>query len=449
MLNFFRNTFWVSTCLGLTLLLPSLSASANPVSIEKTLNNGLKVIIREDKRAPVALVQVWYKVGSTDESGHQLGVSHVLEHMMFKGTDKVPNNEFTRLSRVYGGTINAATFTNYTNYYQLYPKAYLALALELEADRMINLKLREDDFSTEIKVVREERRQRTDDNPRALAFERFKWLAYPTSPYRNPVIGHMRNLQALTLADVKDWYQKWYTPNNAVLVIVGDVDSKIAMRQVEQYFGKVPARSLAKRPPVTELFQVGYRHMQVKMPVQIPNLLMAWNVRSLGTDPTMKDALALSLIQSILDLGLSARFKTELIRDQKNFSSTSVSYDLYNRGDTIFYISALPERHISMPDAEKIIKQQIQKFKTELVSQEELSRVMNMMISQHLFSQDTVLGQAKLIGNLEVNGLNHRLIDQLPQLYEQITPQDIQRVARLYFTDDNLTSLYLTPIDSK
>ena len=172
-------------------------------TFETTLSNGLKVIIREDHRAPMVMTQIWYKVGSSDESGNILGVSHALEHMMFKGTHKVPNDEFTRLSRIYGGSINAATFTNYTNYYQLYPKAYFPMALELESDRMSNLLLRQQDFEPEIKVVMEERRQRTDDNPRTQAFERFKWISYPTSHYRQPVIGHMKTLNNIQLNDVK------------------------------------------------------------------------------------------------------------------------------------------------------------------------------------------------------------------------------------------------------
>ncbi|MEG1273596.1 MAG: pitrilysin family protein, partial [Acinetobacter sp.] len=180
-------------------------------TFETTLSNGLKVIIREDHRSPMVMTQIWYGVGSSDESGNLLGISHVLEHMMFKGTNKVPNDEFTRLSRLYGGSVNASTFTNYTNYYQLYPKTYLPMALELESDRMSNLLLRQQDFEPEIKVVMEERRLRTDDNPRSLAFERFKWISYPTSHYRQPVIGYMKNLQNIQLEDVKKWYRDWYT----------------------------------------------------------------------------------------------------------------------------------------------------------------------------------------------------------------------------------------------
>lgn len=254
----------------------SMSHADTPIqtrqpSFETTLSNGLKVIIREDHRAPMVMTQIWYKVGSSDESGNLLGISHVLEHMMFKGTAKVPNDEFTRLSRIYGGSVNASTFTNYTQYYQLYPKAYFPLALELEVDRMSNLLLRQQDFEPEIRVVMEERRQRTDDNPRALAFERFKWIAYPTSHYRQPIIGHMKNLQNIQLQDLKDWYKKWYRPNNAILVIVGDVETQAALLQVQKYFGDIAATPLPPRNDVLEFEQLGYRHMELNSSVQVPN----------------------------------------------------------------------------------------------------------------------------------------------------------------------------------
>ena len=294
-------------------------------TFETTLKNGLKVIIREDHRSPIVMTQIWYGVGSSDESGNLLGISHVLEHMMFKGTQKVPDDEFTRLSRIYGGRTNAATFTNYTNYYQLYPKKYFPLALELEADRMSNLVLKQQDFDPEIKVVMEERRQRTDDNPRNLAYERFKWIAYPTSHYRQPVIGFMKNLQNIRLEDLKHWYQTWYTPNNATLVIVGDVNAEQALKQIEKYFGGIAKKQLPNRNDVLEYDRVGYRHMQVHLPVQVPSLFMAWNVRSIATAKNPQDAYALTIIQSLLDGGISARLQDRLVRDKKTLTAIRVS----------------------------------------------------------------------------------------------------------------------------
>ncbi|WP_445346634.1 M16 family metallopeptidase [Acinetobacter bohemicus] len=415
-------------------------------TFETTLSNGLKVIIREDHRSPMVMTQIWYGVGSSDESGNLLGISHVLEHMMFKGTNKVPNDEFTRLSRLYGGSVNASTFTNYTNYYQLYPKTYLPMALELESDRMSNLLLRQQDFEPEIKVVMEERRLRTDDNPRSLAFERFKWISYPTSHYRQPVIGYMKNLQNIQLEDVKKWYRDWYTPNNAILIIVGDVDSESTLLQVQKYFGDIPARKTPPRNDVLEFDRVGYRHMELNLPVQVPNLYMAWNVRSLVTAKNPQDAYALTIIKNVLDSGISSRLQDRLVRDKKVLSAISVSYDPYNRGDSLLSISALPTDGVSLQDAEKAIQSEIDLLKTELIQAEEVERVTAKFVSNLVYSQDDIAGQTKMIGNLEINGLSFRLMDELPKHFETVTPQDIQRVANIYFVRDNLSTLYLSPV---
>jgi len=414
-------------------------------TFETTLKNGLKVIIREDHRSPMVMTQIWYGVGSSDESGNLLGISHVLEHMMFKGTSKVPNDEFTRLSRIYGGRVNASTFTNYTNYYQLYPKTYLPMALELEADRMSNLLLRQQDFDPEIKVVMEERRLRTDDNPRSLAFERFKWIAYPTSHYRQPVIGHMKNLQNIQLEDVKKWYRDWYIPNNAILIIVGDVDSENALLQVQKYFGDIPARKIPARNDVLEFDRVGYRHMELNLPVQVPNLFMAWNVRSLVTAKNPQDAYALTIIKNLLDSGISSRLQDRLVRDKKVLTAISVSYDPYSRGDSLLSISALPVDGVSLQEAEKAIQNEIDLLKTELIKPAEVERVTAKFVSNLVYSQDDIAGQTKMIGNLEINGLSFRLMDELPKHFETVTPQDIQRVANIYFSRDNLSTLYLSP----
>lgn len=414
-------------------------------TIETTLANGMRVIIREDHRAPVVISQIWYAVGSSDESGNLLGISHVLEHMMFKGTDKVPDDEFTRISRIYGGSVNAFTSTNYTNYYQYYPKKYLPLALELEADRMQNLKLRQEDFDPEIKVVMAERRQRTEDNPRNLAFERFKWLAYPTSHYRQPVIGLMKNLQNIQLQHLKQWYETWYSPNNATLVIVGDVKPEQALQQVTQYFAAIPKKQLPERNDVLEFERVGYRYMEQYLPVQVPNLFMAWNVKSIKTAKNPQDAYALTMIQSLLDGGISSRLQDRLVRDKKVLTSISVSYEPYNRGDSLFTISALPADGVSLKEAQEKIQAELDLFKTQLIEEAELNKVKSNFVSNLIYSQDDIIGQAKLIGLLSINELDFRMIDQLPDHYSKVTPQDIQRVANVFFHHDNLSVLHLNP----
>lgn len=414
-------------------------------TVESTLKNGLKVIIREDHRAPIVISQIWYGVGSSDESGNLLGISHVLEHMMFKGTKKVPNDEFTRLSRNYGGNINAFTSTNYTNYYQLYPKKYFPLALELEADRMQNLVLRQADFEPEIKVVMEERRQRTEDNPRNLAFERFKWIAYPTSHYRQPILGLMKNLHNIQLSHLKNWYQNWYTPNNATLVIVGDVNSEIALKQVEKYFAQIPKNKLPERNDVLEFERLGYRKMEMNLAVQVPNIYMAWNVKSLKTAKNPQDAYALTIIQNLLDGGISSRLQDRLVRDRKALTAISVSYDPYNRGDSLFLVSAVPAEGVDLNQAQNLIQKELDLFKTELVNQTELAGIKSNFVSNFIYSQDDIVGQARMIGLLDINGLDYRMIDTLSEHFEKVTPQDIQRIANVFFVRDNLSVLHLMP----
>lgn len=416
---------------------------------EYTLDNGLKVIIREDHRSPMVMTQIWYAVGSSDESGNLLGISHALEHMMFKGTIKVPNDEFTRLSQLYGGSVNAATFTNYTYYYQLYQKDFLPLALELEADRMSNLLLRQQDFDTEIKVVIEERRQRIDDNPRALASERFKWIAYPTSHYRQPVIGYMRNLNTLQLDSLKKWYQDWYAPNNAILVIVGDVDTQQTLNQVKQFFSAIPAKVLTQRNEVQEYTNIGYRYMEVKLPVQVPNLFLTWNVHSLATAQNPQDVYALIIIKNILDSGITSRLQNNLVRNQKLATSISASYDPYNRGDSLFSITALPVEGVSLEEIEKAVLVEIENLKNSPVSDDEINRVVTRYMADLIYSQDDIAGQARMIGTLEVNGLSYQLIDQLQQHYEAVTPEDIQRVANTYFNQTNLSNMHILPEQQK
>ena len=445
-----RVMFGLSLCCSTFVLAAPKTATtvATPIkTVSKThqeiLPNGLKVIIREDHRAPVAMTQIWYKVGSTDETGDNLGLSHALEHMMFKGTSKVPGEELSRISNKYGGSTNAFTSNNYTGYYQLYPAQYVPLALELEADRMQNLQLRQQDFEPEMRVIMEERRQRTDDNPKSLAYERFRWMAYPTSPLRQPPIGHMKNLQGLKLDALKDWYQKWYTPNNAILIIVGDVDPQKTLNEVRRYFGDMPRRATPKRSDVTEFLNIGERQMDLTLPVQVPALYMAWNVDSLKTTDNPDKAYALALLQSVLDGGLSARFESRLIREKRLLASVSCNYDLFNRGGSLFTITATPEQGVSLEQARRAILEEIEKLKTDPIASDELSRVKTSYLAEMVYSQDDISGQAQLIGMLESADLSYQLIDDIPQNMSRLTVPYLQKIAGEYLVNDNLSTLYL------
>ncbi|MFA5825266.1 MAG: pitrilysin family protein, partial [Gallionellaceae bacterium] len=264
--------------IGLLINLSWLLLSVFPVQaevFEKTLSNGLKVIVKEDHRAPVLVQQIWYRAGSMDERTGTTGVAHVLEHMMFKGTKTVSVGEFSKRIAAAGGRENAFTSYDYTAYFQQLHKSKLPLAMQLESDRMHNLQLTAAEFNKEIRVVMEERRMRTDDEPHALMEEKLMAAAYQEHPYQHPVIGWMNDLLAMSADDAQEWYKTWYVPGNAVLVVAGDVQAHEVFALAQRYYGKIPKRSLPVRKTYSEPPQTGIKRITVKAPAQLPYLIMA------------------------------------------------------------------------------------------------------------------------------------------------------------------------------
>jgi len=228
----------------LLLALPLFAQAAREPPREAVLDNGLRVIVYRDNRAPVVVSQMWYRVGSSYEAPGQTGISHALEHMMFKGSRKLAPGESSRILRELGAEENAFTGEDYTAFYQVLARDQLEVALEMEADRMATLALPPEEFAKEIEVIKEERRLRTDDNPSALAYERFKALAFPASGYHTPVIGWMDDIERLNVQDLRRWYQSWYAPNNATLVVAGDIWLADLLPLVKRHFGHIPRREL-------------------------------------------------------------------------------------------------------------------------------------------------------------------------------------------------------------
>jgi zinc protease len=251
-------------------------AMANPY--ETTLPNGLRVIVKEDRRAPVAVHMVWYRVGAMDEKDGTTGVAHLLEHMMFKGTKKLKPGEFNEIVARAGGSDNAFTSQDYTAYFQRVPAAALPRMIELEADRMRNLVINDDEFERELKVVMEERRLRTDDKPQAQVYEQLMASAFTAHPYRRPIIGWMNDLENMRPDDARDWYHRWYAPNNAYVVVVGDVDHKAVFSLVKKHYGRMKAEPLPVRKTTAEPLQTGQRRVVVKAPAEVPQIVMAWKV---------------------------------------------------------------------------------------------------------------------------------------------------------------------------
>ncbi len=443
----------LTICLPLLLLLGSsaLRAETPNNTHEFTLDNGLKVVVREDQRAPVVVSQLWYRVGSSDEPPGLTGISHVLEHMMFKGSERVAPGQSSRLLGALGAQENAFTARDYTGYYQLLSRDLLPIALELEAERMRGLTLPQEEFLPELEVIKEERRLRVDDNPNSLAFERFLTQAYMASPYSQPIIGWMHDIERLTVDDLRTWYDLHYHPGNAILVLAGDIDLVTAKEMANTYFGPIPAGPLPTRRPPLELPVGGERSITQYLNVQIPTLLMAYNVPGLVTAEEDWEAYALRLLRGVLDAGHSARLASELERGSRIATSVGASYDAFSRGDTLFMFSGLPNqaRDVDLDQLEAGIREQIERLQNEPPSAAELDRVRNQVIAQLVFAQDSISAQARLIGQLESVGLPWTLLDEDIERLQAITPEQVSEVARRYLQPERLTRSHVLPAHLK
>ncbi|MCG8533948.1 MAG: insulinase family protein [Pseudomonadales bacterium] len=419
--------------------------SAAERTFEHTLDNGMKIIVREDHRAPVMVSQVWYRVGSSYEHAGVTGVSHVLEHLMFKGTPKVPSGEFSKLISQYGGSENAFTSYDYTGYYQIMSANNLPLSLELEADRMTNAIMPDDEFAKEIMVVKEERRLRTDDKPNSVAYERFMAAAYLSSGYHNPVIGWMHDLDNMTAQDARDWYKKWYVPNNAILVVVGDVKATEVFELAAQYFGPIPKGTTPKRPLNKEVTGLGERRLNVDIPAQVPALYIGYNTPGINTAENPNDIYALRMLAGVLDGGYSARIETEMVRNQRITTSAGAGYGGFSLGDTLFYLSGVPAEGHTIAQLETAFEEQIDRLQTELAEPEELERVKAQIISGLVYQQDSISSQANQIGRMESIGRSWKEADEMLDKLSAVTPEQIQAVARKYLIDANKTVTILNP----
>jgi len=412
-----------------------------------TLDNGLKVLVKEDHRAPVAVTMIWYNVGSADEPGGLTGISHALEHIMFKGTTKYPLGVFSKTIAGIGGQENAFTSTDYTAYFEKIAAEHLPTSLALEADRMQHLLLDETEFNKEIKVIQEERRMRTDDNPQALTFERYLSAAHLISPYHHPVIGWMDDIQHLSIAELKTWYQRFYAPNNATLVVVGDVKPEDVYALAQQHFGAIPKSETIERKPQIEPPELGKKTITVKAPAEIPVIMHGYTV------PTVKsankehadDPYTLEVIAAILDAGGSSRFSKNLIRGTQRASSIGTDYNLYARYPSLFTVYGTPSTQHTLDDLSQDIDTELKHLKTTRVTAAELKRVQTQLIAQKTFERDSGFGQAMELGMLETVGLGWKTTEQYEQHIRAVTPADIQAVANRYFDEDRLTEARLVP----
>jgi zinc protease len=409
-----------------------------------TLNNGLKLIVRPVDR-PGLVAMIWYKVGSADEPGGITGISHALEHMMFKGTSHFAPNSYSKIIAENGGKDNAMTSTDFTAYFAKLSATQLPTFLKLEADRMTQLTLDKKEFLKEIKVVQEERRMRTENNPQALTYEKLMATSHVASPYHHPTVGWMDDLENMQIEDLKKWYRKWYTPNNATIVLVGNITPEKALSEVKTYFQSIKSQQLPPRKPQRVPPNIGKREIELTHAAKLPLIGLSFNVPSVVTANKKWLPYALDVLAGILNGGDSARLDKKLIRGRHIASQISISYDLYARYDSLFVLFAIPSDPSQVQALRQAILEEIKTLKTTLVSNVELRRIKNQVIAHKSFEKDSLFGQAMALGELEILGLGHKEMDNYFKKIEAVTAAEVQLAAKLLLTPERMTVATLMP----
>ena len=413
-------------------------------TMNTTLDNGLKVVIKKDPRAPVVTSHLWYKIGSGDEQNGITGISHALEHMMFKGTEKFPGSKFSDQVEKFGGSENAFTSRDYTAYYQTVPKSFLEDVIKMESDRMKNLQLKKSDFIKEIEVIKEERRLRTDDQSEAIAYEKLHATAFVNNPYHNPVIGWMEDLETMEVEDLQVWYDRWYSPNNATVVIVGDVDIKKTLQLVKKYYGPIKTMQLPVRKDKKEPKQFGTKLADLKIDGKQPYLIFGYKVPSLtSSDMNYKDCFALYVLSSILSYGDNSRLSKELIRQKKLAYAVDSSYSLFARNDSLFLVDASPVSGINLKNLEKEIESILYSYKKSMVTKRDLDKILAQVIAYEVYQQDSLFYQAYVYGMTSTTVGSIDIIKKFTDYVGSVTSQDIMSVAKKYFVPTNKTVAYV------
>ena len=408
---------------------------------EHTLENGLKVLILEDHKAPTATFQIWYRVGSRDENTGKTGLSHLLEHMMFKGTKKYGPKTFSQTIQRAGGTDNAFTSKEYTGYFELLASDRIGLPIELEADRMQNLVLTKDAVLSERDVVTEERRLRYDDDPQSLVYEQVMAVAFNNHPYRWPVIGWMSDLKTLNPDDLINHYRTYYAPNNAVVIVVGDVKKEDIVAKVEAAFGNIPAGQEIKTIKIEDEEQIGERRFYVRKEAELPFIVSAYKV----PDIKHEHGFALDVLGSILSDGKSSRLYQRLVYEQQLALSAWAGYEGLYKDPFLFLTGATAASGKNIEDVEKAINDEIEKIKKEPPSEQEVQKAKNQIEASFIMGQDSIYMQARMIGTFEMIG-GWRLWDRYLAGVRKVSPEDVRRVAEKYLVPDKRTTGILIPL---
>lgn len=418
--------------------------------VQYQLANGMTVIIKPDRRAPTAVHMVYVRVGSMDEVDGSTGLAHVLEHMMFKGTPTTGPGEFSRKVAALGGRENAFTTKDQTGFFQQIPANRLEDVMKLESDRFVHNQWPDDEFKRELEVVKEERRTRTDDNPRGLLYEQLGAVTYVASPYRRPVVGWMSDLESMTPNDARDFYHRWYVPANAALIIAGDVDPARVRKLVDKYYGSLPARPVPVRKPREEPAQKGIRRLEFKAPAEQSYVALAFKVpqvTSFDKTPQNDDALALTMLSGVLDGYEGARLERALTQGPDRVAdSVDAGNGLWGRGPQTFTLAGVPAAGKTPEQVEAALRAEVARVAREGVSEAELQRVKTRWIAGEIYKLDSVMNQARELGSAWVMGLPIDAEDRLMARLREVTPEQVKSVAARYFGDDQLTVGILRPL---
>jgi zinc protease len=408
---------------------------------EYVLDNGLKMLIVEDHKAPTATFQVWYRVGSRNEKTGKTGLSHLLEHMMFKGTKNYGPKTFSQTIQRAGGTDNAFTSKDYTGYFELLASDRISLPIDLEADRMQNLVLSNDSVLSERDVVTEERRLRYEDDPQSYVMEEVFAAAFKNHPYRWPVIGWMSDLKTLDPGALIEHYKTYYAPNNAVIIVVGDVNKKEIMEKVRQAFGSIPTGPAAPAVQAEEDEQKGERRVYINKEAELPYIMAVFKTPTISHE----DGFALDVLGSILSDGRSSRLYRSLVYDKQIAISAWASYEGVSKDPFLFFAGATAGQGKKIEDVEAALLEELEKIKQQPPSAQEVRRAINQAEASFIMQQDSIYMQARILGSFEMT-VGWRFIDKYLEGIRKVTPEDVSRVAKKYLIDEKKTTGVLVPI---
>ena len=407
---------------------------------EYTLDNGLKVLISEDHKVPLATFEIWYRVGARNEQSGKTGLSHLLEHMMFKGTPKYGSKVFSKIVQRNGGVDNAMTGRDYTMYFQTMASDRIGISIDLESDRMTNLIMDPKETVAERSVVMEERRMRTDDDPQDALFESFLATAMMTHPYRRPVIGWMSDIASLSRDELYRHYRNYYAPDNAFIVIVGDVNSDEVIKKIRTAFGEMKRSNIQRNPVTREPEQKGEKRVYLRKEAELPYIIAGYHTPSFPHE----DSAGLEVLGAILSGGKSARLYRSLIYEKKLALNAGGDYSGMYLDPFLFFLWGSPAPGKDISELEKALFAEIEAIRNTPPTENEVQKAKNQIEASFIFGQDSLYMQAMKIGMFELLG-GWKLMDEYLEGIRKVTPEEVRRVAKKYLTEDNRTVGILIP----